>query len=65
MGKRNKERIIPFGEELSEMIAKYRNLRDTTVGGLPTERFFVRPTDSPCTEGLSTGSYTELWRDAR
>ena len=35
MGKRNKERIIPFGEELSEMIAKYRNLRDTTVGRPP------------------------------
>lgn len=47
MGKRNKERIIPFGEELSEMIAKYRNLRDTTVGGLPPERFFVRPDGQP------------------
>lgn len=43
LGKRNKERIIPFGNELSEMIELYRNLRDDLAGFTP-ERFFTRPT---------------------
>jgi integrase/recombinase XerC len=47
LGKRNKERIIPFGDELSEMITLYRQLRDTTVGGAPTNEFFVRPDGQP------------------
>lgn len=41
-GKRNKDRIIPFGKKLAQMIAHYRTLRSQTVGGLPTEHFFVR-----------------------
>jgi len=47
LGKRNKERIIPFGDELSEMITLYRQLRNTTVGGAPTNEFFVRPDGQP------------------
>lgn len=43
LGKRNKERIIPFGKELSEMIELYRSLRDDLAGYTP-ERFFTRPT---------------------
>ncbi len=43
LGKRNKERIIPFGEELKEMITLYRKLRDNRIES-PTEAFFVRPT---------------------
>lgn len=46
LGKRNKERIIPFGEELAQMITEYRHLRDTTAGLRP-ERFFTRPDGRP------------------
>lgn len=45
-GKRNKERIIPFGEELLTMIQLYTTLRDRDVcntGG----RFFVRESGEP------------------
>ena len=46
LGKRNKERIIPFGPELSSMISHYRQLRNDLTGS-PTELFFVRPTGEP------------------
>lgn len=46
LGKRNKERIIPFGEELRREIESYRRLRDRVVGG-PAGSFFVRPDGSP------------------
>lgn len=46
LGKRNKERIIPFGVELKEMIDLYRQLRlqETTE---PPVHFFVRPGGFP------------------
>lgn len=47
LGKRNKERIIPFGDELTEMITLYRRLRDATVPGKPAPQFFVRPRGEP------------------
>ena len=40
-GKRNKDRIIPFGEELGVEIKKYKALRDETVK-CDCETFFVR-----------------------
>lgn len=46
LGKRNKERIIPIGNELSDMISRYRNIRSKTVGA-PGEFFFVRPSGDP------------------
>ncbi len=46
LGKRNKERIIPFGSELREAVENYRRRRDLTVGG-PTTTFFVRADGSP------------------
>ena len=46
LGKRNKERIIPFGEEMREAINIYRELRDDLAGRTP-ERFFTRPTGEP------------------
>ena len=46
LGKRNKERVIPFGKELKESITRYRELRDATVGGV-TESFFVRNSGKP------------------
>lgn len=46
VGKRNKERIIPFGSELREAVESYRQVRDRVAGG-PTDAFFVRPDGSP------------------
>ncbi len=48
LGKRNKERIIPFGEELAEMIERYRRLR----AGIALRRdaldsFFITDTGRP------------------
>lgn len=45
LGKRNKERVIPFGAELSDMITHYRELRDDIEGA--GEEFFVRPDGQP------------------
>lgn len=42
-GKRNKDRIIPFGRELSEMIVHYRMLRKEVAGDcLGADPFFIR-----------------------
>lgn len=46
IGKRNKERMIPFGEELTTMIRLYTTLRDRDAGN-PGGQFFVRPDGSP------------------
>ena len=40
LGKRNKERVIPYGNLLKQSIDRYRVLRNEAVG--ETERFFVR-----------------------
>lgn len=47
LGKRNKERIVPFGHELSGWISKYRQVRANQVGTALTESFFVRETGEP------------------
>lgn len=47
LGKRNKERIIPFGTELSTMIEHYRTLRDDILCGETPVSFFVRPNGEP------------------
>lgn len=41
-GKRNKDRIVPFGPELSEMITRYRQLRDTEYDDFSAGAFFRR-----------------------
>ncbi len=41
-GKRNKERIVPFGKELSEAIAAYRDLRGRVTGIMRPRHFFLR-----------------------
>ena len=51
LGKRNKERIIPFGKELSEMITLYRQLRDDIVESSEPQ-FFLRPTGEPLYRNL-------------
>ncbi len=43
LGKRNKERIIPFGKEMRELIIDYRRLRSETTGSDTSVHFFVRP----------------------
>ena len=51
LGKRNKERTIPFGRELMDMITNYRTIRDNMLRdfGLPAppEHFFVREDGQP------------------
>ena len=44
-GKRDKDRIIPFGTELADWIEKYRSLRDDQA--LEGEHFFVRESGEP------------------
>lgn len=46
LGKRNKERIIPFGNEMKEAVERYRHLRSAVVPGMPVT-FFVRPDGRP------------------
>lgn len=46
LGKRNKERIVPFGNELREMIDLYRRLRQHETIEAPA-MFFVRPGGLP------------------
>lgn len=46
LGKRNKERIIPFGKELKDMIELYRQLRDSEIEQ-HTTHFFVRSNGEP------------------
>ncbi|MDE7153411.1 MAG: tyrosine-type recombinase/integrase [Muribaculaceae bacterium] len=52
LGKRNKERMIPFGKELSEAIKEYIEERRRTVGTSRTERFFVREGGEPLYDKL-------------
>lgn len=47
LGKRNKERIIPFGDELADLIDLYRHLRASATGLSATDTFFVRPDGRP------------------
>ena len=46
-GKRNKDRIVPFGAELSELISLYRQLRHSQTESLECENFFVRHDGRP------------------
>ncbi|MCM1347938.1 MAG: tyrosine-type recombinase/integrase [Firmicutes bacterium] len=47
LGKRNKERIVPFGQELTQMINRYRTLRADTIGTATPVTFFVNPLGRP------------------
>lgn len=47
LGKRNKERIIPFGKELAEAIDNYRKARSLRTGTSATKSFFTRPDGAP------------------
>lgn len=43
LGKRSKERIIPFGDELGDLIELYRSLRDRDLPATTEPEFFLRP----------------------
>ncbi|MBD5213810.1 MAG: tyrosine-type recombinase/integrase [Bacteroidales bacterium] len=50
LGKRNKERIVPFGDELAHMITLYRQIRQDTIpapAAPQTAPFFTRPDGRP------------------
>ena len=47
LGKRNKERIIPFGRELADMIETYRQLRNDIDGYTATEELLIRNNGEP------------------
>jgi integrase/recombinase XerC len=48
LGKRNKERIIPFPRNLSPSIKNYRELRNREVGKKDHRYFFVTEKGDPC-----------------
>ncbi len=50
-GKRNKERMIPFGAELAQLIENYRRLR-AQYAAPGDDTFFIRPNGKPIYYGL-------------
>lgn len=42
-GKRNKERVIPFGKELHDELQQYIIMRRSIIGEIPCEAFFISP----------------------
>lgn len=47
LGKRNKERIIPFGPELAGAVDRYRAIRDAQVPAPLAPNLFLRPDGQP------------------
>lgn len=47
LGKRNKERLIPFGDELRGLIELYREVRAGEIRGASAPQFFVKPDGLP------------------
>lgn len=47
LGKRNKERLIPFGEEMKDLITLYRKVRDERLSADAGPEFFLRPDGQP------------------
>lgn len=50
-GKRNKQRLIPFGERLKEMMSNYQHLRDETIPQ-HSEAFFIQKNGERVTASL-------------
>ena len=48
LGKRNKERIIPFPENIVSLIEEYRHLRNQVVERMPHDLLFVTSKGTPC-----------------
>lgn len=51
-GKRNKQRIVPFGEELRRELEEYLRARDKVTGGAACRTLFVRDNGEPLYPGL-------------
>lgn len=51
-GKRNKQRIVPFGEELEREIRKYREIRDAVIDPNAAPAFFVTEKGAAMNAGL-------------
>lgn len=69
LGKRNKERVIPFGDELAEAISDYRALRTEMASTFGIEAsggpFFIRRDGQPVYYGLVYGVVNRALTDAR
>lgn len=52
LGKRNKERIIPFPRSLTPTIKNYQHVRNREVGKKDHRYFFVTKSGEPCYRGL-------------
>lgn len=50
LGKRNKERLIPFGEELEKAMTAYLDIKGVTAG--ESDTFFIRKDGEPLYAGL-------------
>lgn len=51
-GKRNKDRVIPFGDELARMIERYRALRPQPPEGETVKELFVNEKGRPLSRGV-------------
>lgn len=61
-GKRDKDRIVPFGDELARWIDNYRMLRESIAGRC--DSFFVRPNGEPLYPSLVYNVVTRELRSA-
>jgi integrase/recombinase XerC len=48
LGKRNKERVIPFPKSLTQIIERYRLYRTVTLGSHHSDLLFVTAAGAPC-----------------
>jgi integrase/recombinase XerC len=54
-GKRNKQRLIPFSENLKAVLQSYKNIRDEEVESLSVDAFFVRKTGQALSNSIVYG----------
>ncbi len=52
LGKRNKERLIPFGDEMKDLITLYRQVRDKAIPIGRAPEFFLKPDGKAMYRGL-------------
>ena len=52
MGKRRKQRIVPFGEEMARTVANYKSKRDEAIAEKQSEAFFLNKKGKRVSRGL-------------
>lgn len=52
LGKRNKERVIPFTQQMAQLIEKYRHFRREEFGGLCCKEFLLNDKGEKMTDGF-------------